>query len=638
MIEKRPAYIAFQGGGALGMAHLGAWKALSQQFDIKGVAGTSAGSIVAAFCAAGFSPEHTIDIFRELNWSKLVKRQKRVISPFQWLFQQNGFSDGENFRIWLRDQLRRKINYEAQDISFDHLHKTTNIYLAIVACDLNKQSSVIFDKDKKPNDFISFAVRASISIPIFFKAVSIPNIGEELVDGGLLLNYPVELLYEQAQKENCALIGVRFKEKPSYLENPNIWETAWKSVQVMQKAANKLPDKITEYPNYIEITIDVEGFDFLEFKLTNDKKHKLVECGVAATKQAINEWKVKHQEQSQYPKERPSSKIFNPDLRYYIERPPIESNCDNQILKPGTLIRIKAPDKMGKTSLIRRILAHVPKPEYRTVHLSIESVEQDILANLKNLLQWLCYNVSKQLDVKNLVQEHWNENMLSNNDNCTAYFEEYLLPEINCPLVLALDDVDKLFSYQKVAEDFFGIATRGALGVGEALLRTLYSPVSAVQGMFGVEETWGDEIHEGIHELAFTDKEVIVNENVMKPVRTTIERTEQRFKGMKEDRQEVVLGTYQAVVGQREKEVGRKALQGGYAVIEDLLAIGLGIEFADPTKDLRTSFVDVVKSGRTEVQTRLIRFKDQINQLAVSDDPQQAETKIVQILKQVVMS
>ncbi|NEO49996.1 MAG: hypothetical protein F6K55_40285, partial [Moorea sp. SIO4A3] len=35
----------------------------------------------------------------------------------------------------------------------------------------------------------------------------------------------------------------------------------------------------------------------------------------------------------------------------YIERPPVEARCYQEIVKPGALIRIKAPKRMGKTLL-----------------------------------------------------------------------------------------------------------------------------------------------------------------------------------------------------------------------------------------------------------------------------------------------
>ncbi|MBR8839508.1 MAG: AAA-like domain-containing protein [Stigonema ocellatum SAG 48.90 = DSM 106950] len=450
--KKQTAYIAFQGGGVLGMAHLGAWKAVSQEFDIRGVAGTSAGSVVAAFCAAGFQPDHTIDIFRELDWSKLVRRQNCL----KILRKRNGFSDGKNFLKWLTDKLKEHLDIDkgVQD-KFDYLYQKTNIYLAIVACDLNTKEPVVFNKEKRPNDSVSRAVRASISIPIFFEPLKNDNVNEVLVDGGLLLNYPIKLLYELAKKDNAVLIGVRFKEKPNYLDNLDVWKVAKASLETMQKPGNKLSEEMIQYPKYIEVEIDVEGFDFLNFNLTKDERNKLLKRGVEATERMLDKWKP--EQQSHYHKERQQTQIANPDLSYYIERPPIESNCDKEILKPGALIRIKAPNEMGKTFLITKILEHVPQEEYRVVRLSIRRVEQDILNSLKKFLHWFCSEVSKQLSLENQLKNYWDAENASNNANCTAYFEEYLLPQINLPLILALDDVDLLFPYREVAGDFFSM-------------------------------------------------------------------------------------------------------------------------------------------------------------------------------------
>ncbi|WP_448601724.1 AAA-like domain-containing protein, partial [Thermoleptolyngbya sp.] len=40
----------------------------------------------------------------------------------------------------------------------------------------------------------------------------------------------------------------------------------------------------------------------------------------------------------------------------YVDRPPSETRCYDEILRPGALIRIKAPSQMGKTSLMVRVL------------------------------------------------------------------------------------------------------------------------------------------------------------------------------------------------------------------------------------------------------------------------------------------
>ncbi len=43
------------------------------------------------------------------------------------------------------------------------------------------------------------------------------------------------------------------------------------------------------------------------------------------------------------------------------------------------------------------------------------------------------------------------------NISCRAYFEQYLLPQLDCPLTLGLDEVDCIFPYQEIADDFFGL-------------------------------------------------------------------------------------------------------------------------------------------------------------------------------------
>lgn len=58
---------------------------------------------------------------------------------------------------------------------------------------------------------------------------------------------------------------------------------------------------------------------------------------------------------------------------FYVERPPVESDCYDAIIKPGALIRVKAPRQMGKTSLMSRILNHASQQGYRTVCLNFQS-------------------------------------------------------------------------------------------------------------------------------------------------------------------------------------------------------------------------------------------------------------------------
>jgi len=141
---------------------------------------------------------------------------------------------------------------------------------------------------------------------------------------------------------------------------------------------------------------------------------------------------------------------------FYVERSPIEKLCYQAILQPGALIRIKGSRQMGKTSLMARILHHAKQQGYLTVPLSFQSADGDILADLDKLLKWLCVSVGRTFKLENKLADYW-DNDLGSKTSCTAYFEEYLLAEIDKPLVLGLDEVDLVFQHPKIASDFFSL-------------------------------------------------------------------------------------------------------------------------------------------------------------------------------------
>jgi hypothetical protein len=142
---------------------------------------------------------------------------------------------------------------------------------------------------------------------------------------------------------------------------------------------------------------------------------------------------------------------------FYLEREGVESVCYEAIAKPGSLTRIKAPKLMGKTSLMVRILAQAESRNYRVVPLDLGMVERSIITNLDKFLRWICLMVGRECQLENRLPALWDTEILGSNDNCTGYFEDYLLPSINGPLVLCLDNVDRIFSCPEVVEDFLGM-------------------------------------------------------------------------------------------------------------------------------------------------------------------------------------
>lgn len=142
--------------------------------------------------------------------------------------------------------------------------------------------------------------------------------------------------------------------------------------------------------------------------------------------------------------------------QYYVERFPVEANCRETILRPGALIRIKAPRQMGKTSLMSRILHHADEYSCLTVPLTFQLADAAIFSDLDKFLRWFCASVGRRLRLPNKLTDYWDD-IFGSKDNCTAYFEEYLLPAISAPLVLGLDEVDMVFEHPNIAADFMGL-------------------------------------------------------------------------------------------------------------------------------------------------------------------------------------
>ncbi len=143
------------------------------------------------------------------------------------------------------------------------------------------------------------------------------------------------------------------------------------------------------------------------------------------------------------------------DSRFYIPSA-YEERCYEEVKKPGSLIRIKSPHSMGKSSLMIRVLAHAKQLGYRTVVLNLEEVNQKIFADLEQFMQWFCAAVGKQLGIRMKTEEYWDD-IFGANDNTTDYFENYLLKVSEQPLVLAIDNFDRVFKYADIETDFCGL-------------------------------------------------------------------------------------------------------------------------------------------------------------------------------------
>jgi predicted DNA-binding protein YlxM (UPF0122 family) len=156
--------------------------------------------------------------------------------------------------------------------------------------------------------------------------------------------------------------------------------------------------------------------------------------------------------------------------KFYAERPPLESDAYQEISQPGALLRIKAPGQMGKSSLINRIRDYAMQQGYRSVSLNFRSASIDDFASIDQFLYWFCAVIADELELEDELDAYWKSSTTASNRKCTKYFKHSLLrknekqeekgeqrEEDNTTLLLCLDNVDRIFQYQKIAEDFFGL-------------------------------------------------------------------------------------------------------------------------------------------------------------------------------------
>ncbi|CFX09750.1 Acyl transferase/acyl hydrolase/lysophospholipase [Syntrophomonas zehnderi OL-4] len=187
--------LALGGGGMRGMAHIGILQVLwDHGLTPEFISGTSVGSIMAAFYAAGISPYRLEKIvlglkptdYLDYNIGGTIKYLFSLVCP-GYDTALNGVLQGNKIeKIIYRYTKGKKL-------------KDMPLPLAIVACDIDTGKKVIFtnqDIDYEQADvviikdaLVSEAVRASISIPVTFKPKHLQ--GMQMVDGGIKDILPV---------------------------------------------------------------------------------------------------------------------------------------------------------------------------------------------------------------------------------------------------------------------------------------------------------------------------------------------------------------------------------------------------------------------------------------------------------------
>ena len=275
----------FSGGGIKGLVLVGAYEVVEQRgFHFARLAGTSAGSIVAALIAAGYKSKEIANLLEELDLSTFLDERKLLI-PFplaKWffLYWKLGLYKGEELEKWIADKLAAKGLRTFADIPPQSLRfiasDITNGVLMILPDDLPKYGI-------NPQTFsIAKAVRMSCSLPYFFEPVVIGSKSNKnvIVDGGVLSNFPMWLFDQENVLKTRPVLGIKLshniKEHPKHKIH-NAIDLFAAMFETMKDAHDSRYISRKHEKNII--FVPTEGVVATEFSLTKENQEKLIQLG-----------------------------------------------------------------------------------------------------------------------------------------------------------------------------------------------------------------------------------------------------------------------------------------------------------------------------------------------------------------------
>src|SRR5215207_2701070 len=111
--QARDVDLVFEGGGLKGIALVGAYSVLEERgYRPQNIAGTSAGAIVAALLAAGYTAAELRQTIMECDFNSLKDRARKnwlpILPRIVSILKDRGIYEGEAFLEWMVGRLERK--------------------------------------------------------------------------------------------------------------------------------------------------------------------------------------------------------------------------------------------------------------------------------------------------------------------------------------------------------------------------------------------------------------------------------------------------------------------------------------------------------------------------------------------------
>ncbi len=273
-------FAVFSGGGIKGAALLGAFEeAKSEGLNFVGWGGTSAGSIVAALLACGYQGDELREALYNAPYETLFRVSRWRIFRFD---HYRGVVDPSPLLNWLRELFGRKFP-ALRSVKFKHLVKGP---LKVVAANITTQEIFVYDQRSTPEVELAEAVLASCSFPMLFPPVSLGK-DEELVDGGVLSNFPMWLFDDEHRDQNefVPVLGFALISRPAVRTRESIISHAFSVFDSVLVAQDRIQEKYMDVARLANvIRINVGDAPTFSVDRSMDQQRSLLLAGADAAK------------------------------------------------------------------------------------------------------------------------------------------------------------------------------------------------------------------------------------------------------------------------------------------------------------------------------------------------------------------
>jgi NTE family protein len=308
-VEERKADLVLEGGGVKGIGLLGAVLTLADAgYTFPRVAGTSAGAIVASLVAAyqkaGRDLHDLTEVMRSVDYARFADGSvlERLTGRFGEgveVLLHEGAHSGNYLIDWLGPELEKAGVVTFADLALEDpgtsLSEEQRYALVVHASDLSRRALVRLPWDYRHYGMtageqrVVDAVRASISIPFYFRPVRVKTASGTVtwVDGGLLSNFPITVFDRtDGHPPRWPTWGVKLSGQPAVAPD--------RPVRSVLRLATACLDTLTsdwnrysfddEGVNQRTIYVDTTGVSATDFTLDARTRQTLFANGQAAAR------------------------------------------------------------------------------------------------------------------------------------------------------------------------------------------------------------------------------------------------------------------------------------------------------------------------------------------------------------------